>query len=85
MQFFYDANFPDFESIIAMYTSTVFILVYNALCMVREVYNVKQQKWHYLLDPANLVSWLLYVSSTLMVSPPLYDKDSDVQVSIFNP
>lgn len=63
-----------------MYTSTVAILVYNLLCLVREAYNLKQQKWHYLVDPSNRVSWILYISSTQMVFPTLFNTTSDVQV-----
>ncbi|XP_075991157.1 transient receptor potential cation channel A1 isoform X2 [Anticarsia gemmatalis] len=72
---------PDFESKVAMYTSTVAILVYNAICLIREAYNVKQQKWHYLVDPSNLVSWLLYVSSTLMVFPTICGYFTEIQFS----
>ncbi|KAL4717669.1 hypothetical protein ACJJTC_000818 [Scirpophaga incertulas] len=74
-------NVVDFEPMVAMYTSTVAIIVYNIICLVREAYNVKQQKWHYLVDPSNLVSWLLYVSSTLMVFPALFGKFNDLQFS----
>lgn len=70
----------DFESKVAMYTSTVAILVYNAICLVREAYNVKQQKWHYMVDPSNLVSWLLYVSSSMMVFPTIFGYFNEIQV-----
>ncbi|CAH1647463.1 unnamed protein product [Spodoptera littoralis] len=72
---------PDFESKVAMYTSTVAILAYNAICLIREAYNVKQQKWHYLVDPSNLVSWLLYISSTLMVIPTICKYFDEIQFS----
>ncbi|XP_047040389.1 transient receptor potential cation channel subfamily A member 1 isoform X3 [Helicoverpa zea] len=72
---------PDFESKVAMYTSTVAILVYNSICLVREAYNVKQQKWHYMVDPSNLVSWLLYISSTLMVFPTIFGYFDEIQFS----
>lgn len=65
-----------------MYTSTVAILVYNSVCLIREVYNVKQQKWHYLVDPSNLVAWILYISSTMMVFPTLMRSCVDIQVCI---
>ncbi|KAL0902157.1 hypothetical protein ABMA27_000099 [Loxostege sticticalis] len=71
----------DFETMIAMYTSTVSIIVYNVICLIREVYNLKQQKWHYLVDPSNLVSWMLYISSTLMVFPTLFGNFYDIQFS----
>lgn len=63
-----------------MYSSTVAILVYNGVCLIREAYNVKQQKWHYMVDPSNLVSWILYVSSTLMVFPTMFGYFNDIQV-----
>ncbi|CAB3226223.1 unnamed protein product [Arctia plantaginis] len=72
---------PDFEARVAMYSSTVAILVYNAVCLIREAYNVKQQKWHYMVDPSNLVSWILYVSSTLMVFPTMFGYFNDIQFS----
>ncbi|XP_026747288.1 transient receptor potential cation channel subfamily A member 1 isoform X3 [Trichoplusia ni] len=72
---------PDFESKVAMYTSTVAILVYNGLCLIREAYNVKQQKWHYMVDPSNLVSWWLYISSSMMVFPTLFGCFEEIQFS----
>ncbi|XP_037299699.1 transient receptor potential cation channel subfamily A member 1 isoform X2 [Manduca sexta] len=71
----------EFESKVAMYTSTVAILVYNLLCLMREAYNLKQQKWHYLVDPSNLVSWTLYISSTLTVLPTIYGNYDNLQYS----
>ncbi|XP_047524586.1 transient receptor potential cation channel subfamily A member 1 [Pieris napi] len=58
-----------FESMVAFYTCTMAIRVYTCIYFVWEIYNIKQQKWHYLADPANFVSWILYVSSSLMVWP----------------
>lgn len=63
-----------------MNISTVAILVYNCICVVREAYNVKQQKWHYLVDPSNLVSWILYISSTMTVLPWVFTSNCSVQV-----
>ncbi|XP_028170510.1 transient receptor potential cation channel subfamily A member 1, partial [Ostrinia furnacalis] len=71
----------DFEIMVAMYTSTVAIIVYNVICIIREAYNLKQQKWHYLVDPCNLVSWMLYISSTQMVFPTLFGGFYDIQFS----
>lgn len=73
----------DFESRVAMYTSAVAILVYNCICLIREAYNVKQQKWHYMVDPSNLVSWTLYISSTLMVFPTLVPYFEEIKVASF--
>ncbi|XP_052751408.1 transient receptor potential cation channel subfamily A member 1 [Galleria mellonella] len=71
----------EFEIIVAMYTSTICILVYNAICLIREAVNIKEQKWHYLVDPSNFVSWSLYICSTLMVVPTLAANYTDIQFS----
>ncbi|XP_028033887.1 transient receptor potential cation channel subfamily A member 1 [Bombyx mandarina] len=71
----------DFEAILIMYTSSVVIMVYISVCMMREAYNLKQQKWHYIVDPSNLVSWTLYISATITVFPTLYGHYSNYQFS----
>ncbi|KAJ2954172.1 hypothetical protein O0L34_g2404 [Tuta absoluta] len=76
-----DIGIIDFETMIAMYTCTVSVLVFNSFWLIREIYNVKQQKWHYMLDPSNLVSWMLYISSVLMVFPTLMGNSNDLQFS----
>ncbi|CAH2035066.1 unnamed protein product, partial [Iphiclides podalirius] len=55
--------------------------VYNCLCLIREAYNIKQQKFHYLVDPSNLVSWILYVSSTMTVIPSVFSDNCELQFS----
>ncbi|VVC86120.1 unnamed protein product [Leptidea sinapis] len=65
---------------VSLYTSMVGIISYNGICFIGELYNMKQQKWHYLIDPSNFVSWILYVSSTLMVCPSIAN-DQDLQFS----
>lgn len=65
-----------------MYTSAIAIMVYNCLCFIRELYNMKQQKWHYLVDPSNLVSWNLYICSTIMILPTLFGGYWDIQVCL---
>ncbi|XP_072930871.1 transient receptor potential cation channel subfamily A member 1-like [Epargyreus clarus] len=71
----------EFHKIVAMYTSSITILVYNSMCLIREAYNLRQQKWHYFFDPSNLVAWTLYVCSTLMVLPSVIDANYDIQLS----
>ncbi|XP_059055068.1 transient receptor potential cation channel subfamily A member 1 [Achroia grisella] len=71
----------EFEIVVAMYTSTICILVYNAICLVREAVNIKEQKWRYFVDPSNFISWTLYISSTLMVLPALTGNYTDLQFS----
>lgn len=51
-----------------MCISGVAILIYILGNAVREVVQIYQQKWHYLLEPANFISWLLYMCATVMVS-----------------
>ncbi|CAB3379362.1 Hypothetical predicted protein [Cloeon dipterum] len=45
------------------------ILVYIAINVVREGMQIYQQRLHYLLDPFNIVSWMLYISAVAMVLP----------------
>ncbi|XP_050360802.1 transient receptor potential cation channel subfamily A member 1 [Nymphalis io] len=71
----------DFETMIAIYASTVAVLFYNFMCLIRELCNMKEQKLHYIVDPSNFVSWTLYVSSTLMVLPTIYPIYEDIQLS----
>lgn len=52
-----------------MYLSAVAIVVYICLNTLHEIVQLYQQRWHYLLDPINLVSWLLYVCASIMVVP----------------
>ncbi|CAH1391699.1 unnamed protein product [Nezara viridula] len=51
------------------YFSSSAILLYVAVNALREVHQLLQQRWQYLMDPTNLASWLLYLSATLMVLP----------------
>lgn len=57
-----------------MWISGVAILIYILGNAVREIIQLYQQKWHYLLEPANFVSWLLYISSMVMVSCIFFDR-----------
>lgn len=52
-----------------MIVSAVAISIYAILSSVREVIQIYQQKLNYLLDPSHCVSWLLYISSLIMVLP----------------
>ncbi|XP_068082099.1 transient receptor potential cation channel subfamily A member 1 [Anabrus simplex] len=64
-----------------MYMSAVAIMTYIGLNSLRETVQLYQQRWRYLLDPINLVSWLLNVSSTIMVVPIFSGKFDDLQLS----
>nr|XP_026500855.1 transient receptor potential cation channel subfamily A member 1 [Vanessa tameamea] len=75
------ADKKDFETMIAIYASTVAVLFYNLMCLIRELCNMKEQKLHYIVDPSNFVSWTLYVSSTLTVLPTIYPIYGNIQLS----
>ncbi|XP_026481141.1 transient receptor potential cation channel subfamily A member 1-like [Ctenocephalides felis] len=65
-----------------MYTSAVFIIIYISVQFIKEVCQIYQQKWQYLLEPFNLVTWALYISSIIMVVPMLIGgKVDNLQVS----
>lgn len=51
----------------------VAILIYIILQTLREVVQLYQQRYHYLLEPINFVSWLLYTAAVIMVSPIFMD------------
>lgn len=60
-----------------MLVSSIAIVVYVVLNSMREALQIYQQKWKYLFEPNNLVSWMLYISATLMVSPVFNDGTID--------
>lgn len=49
--------------------SGVAIIIYILLSSIREIVQIYQQRYQYLLEPINFVSWLLYLAATIMVSP----------------
>jgi transient receptor potential cation channel subfamily A protein 1 len=66
------------------FACAIFIITYIALNSLREVLQLYQQRWQYLFDPINLVSWLLYVSSIIMIVPVFVDhlnEDDELQHS----
>ena len=63
------------------YACAIIILTHIALNSLREVLQLYQQRWHYLLDPINLVSWLLYISSIMMILPVFVDQLNGLQLS----
>lgn len=56
-----------------MLVSSIAIVVYIVLNSMREVLQIYQQKWKYLFEPNNFLSWVLYISATIMVSPVFND------------
>lgn len=51
-----------------MLISGIAILIYILGNAIREIVQIYQQKWHYLLEPTNFISWLLYLCAIVMVS-----------------
>lgn len=52
-----------------MVVSGMVIFTYVMLSALREIVQFGQQRYHYLFDPNNFVSWLLYINAILMISP----------------
>ncbi|KAJ6640634.1 Transient receptor potential cation channel subfamily A member 1, partial [Pseudolycoriella hygida] len=65
----FPATFNKVEVSNSMIVSAIAISIYAILSSVREIIQVYQQKLNYLLDPTRLVSWLLYISSLVMITP----------------
>ncbi|XP_052892549.1 transient receptor potential cation channel subfamily A member 1 [Anopheles moucheti] len=49
--------------------SGIGIIIYIVGSAMRELLQVYQQKWHYLLEPNNFISWILYTSALIMIWP----------------
>ncbi|XP_065161233.1 transient receptor potential cation channel subfamily A member 1 isoform X2 [Atheta coriaria] len=64
-----------------MYMSALGTMTYIGLNSIREMIQIYQQKYLYFLDPINLVSWVLYTSSIIMVGPIFIEGTPDVQYS----
>jgi transient receptor potential cation channel subfamily A member 1 len=67
-----EANENEIEKIpicSGMLISGVVIFLYILTSFIREVIQVCQQRYHYLLGPINFVSWLLYLNALIMISP----------------
>lgn len=52
-----------------MMVSGIAIMIYVILSTFREFIQIYQQKWQYLFEPNNFISWMVYVSASIMVSP----------------
>lgn len=64
-----------------MIISAWFILIYIVSNIARELFQLYQQTWTYLLDPTNIVHVLLYISTTALVVPVLFEYVIDFQIS----
>uniref|UniRef100_A0A182QZ78 Ion transport domain-containing protein n=1 Tax=Anopheles farauti TaxID=69004 RepID=A0A182QZ78_9DIPT len=49
--------------------SGIGIIIYIVVNALRELLQVYQQKWHYLLEPNHFISWILYASALIMIWP----------------
>lgn len=56
-----------------MMISGIAIMIYIMLSSLREIVQIYQQRYQYLFEPINFVSWLLYIASFIMVSPIFLD------------
>lgn len=52
-----------------MLVSSIAIIIYILCSTLREFLQIYQQKWQYLFEPNNFISWMLYISAGIMVSP----------------
>lgn len=52
-----------------MLVSGNIVLIYILGSSIREIIQLSQQRHHYLLEPINFVSWLLYINAIIMISP----------------
>lgn len=63
-------HIPDTISINSgMFLSGIIVFVYILASSLREMIQLGQQRYHYLLEPINFVSWLLYMNCIIMISP----------------
>ncbi|XP_017862099.1 PREDICTED: transient receptor potential cation channel subfamily A member 1 isoform X3 [Drosophila arizonae] len=47
----------------------IVIVVYILLNSMRELIQIYQQRLHYLVETVNLISWVLYISALIMITP----------------
>lgn len=52
-----------------MYVSGTAILIYTLGSALKEILQAYQQKWHYLFEPHNALSWILYIAAVIMIVP----------------
>lgn len=52
-----------------MLVASIAIIIYIVLSTCREFLQIYQQQWQYLFEKINFISWLLYISAAIMVSP----------------
>lgn len=52
-----------------MFISGAVVFTYVLACSLREIIQLSQKRYHYLFEPVNFVSWLLYINTIIMISP----------------
>lgn len=67
---------PKNSTTICVSGSIIFIYIIGS--SLREIIQAYQKKWHYLLEPINFVSWLLYISSAIMLTSMFHSKMSEI-------
>lgn len=45
------------------------IVTYIASVIIRELFQIHQQKWQYMMEPNHFISWILCISAGISVSP----------------
>lgn len=53
----------------SMYISSIIILIYIIFSIIKELIQLKQTKGHNILEISNLISWMLFVFSFMMIMP----------------
>lgn len=71
----------DIEISFPMYLSAFIIVIYIMINILREMFQLYQQKYMYISDPVNLVTWLLYIFASIMVTPIFWEGFSDLKFS----
>lgn len=50
----------------------VYVFIFAAMNMVKELVQIYQQRWHYFLDTVNYMEWSLYATAMLFTAPTLF-------------
>ncbi|PSN57930.1 Transient receptor potential cation channel subfamily A member 1 [Blattella germanica] len=74
-------TYDSHKNLPVQYTCAMVIIAYIVLNSLREILQLYQQRWHYLLDPINLVSWSLYIAAIIMIMPVFTDEFDQLQLS----
>ena len=64
-----DEHYKRVEVNSGMFISGAVVFTYVLACSIREIIQLSQKRYHYLFEPVNFVSWLLYINTIIMISP----------------